>query len=486
MSGYVYLVGAGCGSADLITVRGARLISQCDCLVYDDLIDAELLNSTRPDCEMIYMGKRSGAHSAPQQEISAKLVEKALEGKTVVRLKGGDPFVFGRGGEEILALQEADIGFEEVPGISSCIAVPASVGIPVTHRGKARSFHVVTGHTADTADSLPEGLENLAKCEGTLVFLMGLKNLPGIAAGLVRFGKSAETPAAVISGADREHPKAVRGVLSDIARKVQDAGLLSPAVIVVGDVAALELADTKQLPLTGRHIGLTGTDAITGKLASGLQALGASVTTLLRSKVVRLPFDLKAATDGKPHWLAFTSSNGVREFFAQAREEGIDYRKFSALRFAVIGAATGKTLEGYGFHADLIPDEATSHGLGLALQEAVKDGEDVLLYRSARGSRELLQLLDERAIPWTDIPTYDLQPEIPMGASPKKMDYLAFSSASGVNLFADAFGGIPEGVKCVCIGTVTAAALERRGVTDYLMASEISAEGILTTILADN
>lgn len=482
MTGFVSLVGAGCGGAELITLKGAQCIRSCDCLVYDDLISMELLSMAKPGCETIYMGKRSGSHSAPQIEISRKLVELAQAGKKVVRLKGGDPFVFGRGGEEIIALQQAGIPFEVVPGISSCIAVPAAVGIPVTHRGSARSFHVITGHTADTGNTLPEGLENLAQCEGTLVFLMGLKNLRAIAAGLVNFGKSADTPAAVVSGADREHPAAVRGSLATIADLTESAQLSAPAVIVVGDVAALDFSCPQELPLLGQKIGLTGTDAITGKLSAGLKAMGADVHSMLRSRVVSLPFTAAQAADGKAHWVTFTSSNGVREFFSRVRSEEIDLRKLSACSFAVIGKATGETLASYGFHADLIPSDATSHGLGLALRDVVQDGADVLLYRSKRGSRELLQLLDEKKIPWQDIPTYDLCPETPMGAAPENMDWLVFSSASGVDLFADAFGSIPEGVKCVCIGAVTAAALERHGVKDYFTAAEISARGILQTI----
>lgn len=482
MSGFVYLVGSGCGPADYITRKGWEKLQTCDVLVFDDLIPQELLAVVKPDCETIYMGKRSGAHSAPQAEISAMLVKKAQEGKTVVRLKGGDPFVFGRGGEEIIALQEAGIDFEEVPGISSCIAVPAAVGIPVTHRGLARSFHVITGHTADTSDTLPENLAELSKLEGTLVFLMGLKNLGGIAAGLIAGGKDPETPAAVVSGADRLHPKAVRGTLADIARKVLDAKLPSPAVIVVGKVAALNLCREEALPLAGLTIGLTGTDVMTRKLASGLQNLGAQTAVYLRSKVVRLPFSTEKAVDGKPHWVVFTSSNGVREFFTQVKEEKRDLRGLHACRFAVIGKATGDTLAAYGFYPDLVPGIATSNGLGKALQEAVKPGEDVLLYRSARGSTELLALLDEKQIPWQDFPVYDLMPEIPMGADPKKADYLAFSSGSGVELFAEQFGSIPENVKCVCIGDVTAKALKKYR-EDFLMAPEISAQGIVDAII---
>lgn len=484
MSGFVYLVGSGCGPADYITRKGWSLLQNCDVLVFDDLIPQELLSVVKPDCETIYMGKRSGAHSAPQTEISAMLVKKAQEGKKVVRLKGGDPFVFGRGGEEILALQQADIDFEEVPGISSCIAVPAAVGIPVTHRGLARSFHVITGHTADTQDTLPENLNELAKLEGTLVFLMGLKNLGGIAAGLILGGKDPATPAAVVSGADRLHPKAVRGKLSDIAQKVEEVKLPSPAVIVVGKVAALNLCREKTLPLAGLTVGLTGTDVMTQKLAAGLQTLGAQTAVYLRSRVVRLPFTVEKAVDGKPHWVVFTSSNGVREFFAQIKEEKCDLRRLNACRFAVIGKATGETLGNYGFYPDLVPAIATSNGLGKALQETVAPGEDVLLYRSVRGSTELLRLLDEKNIAWQDFPVYDLTPEIPVGADPRKADYLAFSSGSGVELFVQQFGSIPANVKCVCIGDVTAKAL-RKYREDFLMAAEISAQGIVDAIMGN-
>ncbi len=483
MSGFVYLVGAGCGEADLITVRGEKLLKTCDCLVYDDLIPMELLSMVKPGCEAFYMGKRSGAHSAPQREISGKLVELAESGKTVVRLKGGDPFVFGRGGEEIAALQEAGIPFEVVPGISSCIAVPAAVGIPVTHRGSARSFHVVTGHTADTADSLPENLQALAACEGTLVFLMGLKNLPGIAEELIACGKAPATPAAVVSGANRAHPRAVRGTLSDIAELTAQAGLAAPAVIVVGEVAGLDFACRKNLPLRDIRVGLSGTDAITDKLSAGLTALGADVHLCLRSKVVELPFDVSAAVDGAPHWVTFTSSNGVRTFFAQCRKADIDLRRFVSVRFAAIGTATAKTLASYGFRADLVPEEATSHGLGLALQREVTEG-DVLLYRSARGSTELLEMLSEKNIAWQDIPTYDLEPQYPREENPARMDYLVFSSASGVELFRERYG-LFEKPRYVCIGAVTAAALENCGITDYLVASEISTEGIMQVILED-
>ena len=241
-TGRVYLVGAGCGEADLITVRGLRLLERCEAVVYDDLLYPELLNAVPAGAEKLYVGKRQGRYSMAQEDINALLIAKAREGKIVVRLKGGDPFVFGRGGEEALALQAAGVEWEYVPGVTSAVAVPGEAGIPVTHRGVSRGFHVVTAHTADTADGLPEDLEELARLkEGTLVFLMGLSQLEKIALRLVEAGLSPEAPAAVISGKSAPRPMAVRGTLGDIAERTREAGAEAPAVIVVGGTAGMDL-----------------------------------------------------------------------------------------------------------------------------------------------------------------------------------------------------------------------------------------------------
>lgn len=237
-AGHVALVGAGCGSADLITVRGLRLLRQCTALVYDDLIDASLLDELPAGAETFYMGKRSGHHAAPQEEINAKLIELAQAGHRVVRLKGGDPFVFGRGGEEALALRQAGIDFEVVPGISSAIAIPGEAGIPVTHRGLSREVHIITAHTR--AEERPD-YRKYAAMEGTLVFLMGLQRLEKIAADLQAGGMAGDTPAAVVSGGNAVHPAAVRAPLCRIARAARTAGVEAPAIILVGNVAALDV-----------------------------------------------------------------------------------------------------------------------------------------------------------------------------------------------------------------------------------------------------
>ena len=241
-SGRVYLVGAGCGAADLITVRGLRLLERCGAVVYDDLLAQKLLGAAPEGAERLYVGKRQGRHSMAQEDINALLIEKAQEGKMVVRLKGGDPFVFGRGGEEALALQAAGVEWEYVPGVSSAVAVPGAAGIPVTHRRVSRSLHAVTAHTADAPDGLPEELEDLARLSGgTLVFLRGLSRLEDLARQLVEAGLPLQTPAAVVSGENAPRPMAVRGTLEDIACKARAAGAEAPAVIIVGGTAGMDL-----------------------------------------------------------------------------------------------------------------------------------------------------------------------------------------------------------------------------------------------------
>lgn len=241
--GRVALVGAGCGRADLITVRGLRLLQQCRAVVYDDLIDTALLDTVPAGAERIYVGKRSGRHSAPQAEINAALIALAQRGGLTVRLKGGDPYVFGRGGEEALALQRAGIPFEVVPGITAAIAVPAEAGIPVTHRGVSRAVHIITAHTQDETPDFSRWAALAA--DGTLVFLMGLQRLPQIAAGLLAGGLPPETPAAVLSGGNAPHPAAVRASLGEITDAARAAGVEAPAVIVVGDVAGMELESSQ-------------------------------------------------------------------------------------------------------------------------------------------------------------------------------------------------------------------------------------------------
>lgn len=484
-TGCVWLIGAGCGSADLITVRGLALLRRCDVVVYDDLIDSALLAEAPREARRVYMGKRCGRHSAPQEEISRLLVEEARAGRRVARLKGGDPFVFGRGGEEAQALTEAGVPFEEVPGISSAIAIPAAAGIPVTHRHVSRSVHIIAGHTA--AGGPPEDVEHLAALNGTLVFLMGLSCLEQIVERLLAAGKPADTPAAVLSGGNAAHPAAVRGILGTIARRVREADVRPPAVIVVGDVAALDLSGTLKRPLDGVRVGLTGTEAMTARLRDLLEPLGARPLQVERAVVEALPIEEEGLFRDR-RWLVFTSVNGVETFFRHLRRERVDLRRMAGCRFAVIGAATGTALERHDILPELCPDACTSAALAAALTERVSPGEDVVLLRSKEGTPLLPSLLQRQGIPVRDVPIYTVRSdrETAEAAEPvlETLDYLVFSSAGGVERYFALHGAVPAGgTVCVCIGGVTARALETRYGGPYLTASSISARGIAETIL---
>ena len=483
--GRVYLVGAGCGKAELITVRGLELLRRCGVAVYDDLIDRALLREIPSGAEAVYMGKRQGKRSASQEEICARLIQYAREGKMVVRLKGGDPFLFGRGGEEMAALRAAGVPCEEVPGVTSALAIPAMAGIPVTHRGMSRSVHIVTAHTMD---GLPEFLDRLAPLPGTLVFLMGLSQIEGITRRLLAAGKPGGTPAAVLSGGNSPHPAEVRGTLADIAGKARAANVQPPAVIVVGAVAGLDLAFSTALPLEGVTVGLSGSEPMTKKLGEALGPLGAR-TFIAQQSVIRplpLPMGLDSLCDGTPRWLAFTSANGVREFFRRLKVEQVDLRRLHSCRFAVIGAATGRALSAQGFQADLCPETYTTAALARALLETVPPREEIVLLRSRQGSEELLRTLSaSRAV--RDIHLYDAVPA-PLaegvGEWLERADYLVFTSAGGVKMFLEERGGVPARAKCVCIGEVTAAALARHWNGSPILAKGTSVEGIAGAILA--
>ncbi len=495
LPGSVALVGAGCGKADLITLRGLRLLQQCQAVVYDDLIDEELLDAPPESAERIYVGKRSGVHAASQEEINQRLIGLARSGLKVVRLKGGDPYLFGRGGEEMTALKAAGIFCQEVPGIPSPMGIAAEAGIPVTHRGISRSLHIVTAHTADTKDGLFEDFDALAKLSGTLVFLMGLAHLPVVAARLIAAGKDPKTPSAVISGGNAPNPACVRASLDAIA---DNAGVSAPAIILVGGVTAMDLSADE--PLKGVRVGLTGTPEIEKKQRVALQALGAETVWAVRSEIKELPgaYDWRRLSVDSD-WLVFTSANGVRACFRQLAETDKDMdwlswnRNFlKGKKFAVIGAATGAALARYGIDADVCPDTYTSEHLASAIAAVAKPGERVTLLRSALATKTLPEMLQKSGFVVEDIPVYDLESS-PGAASLPKLDYLTFSSAGGVESFFKQHGAVPKGACCVCIGSVTAKALAQHTDTYFLTASEvsgevsgkISAEGIVEAILHD-
>lgn len=440
----VYLIGAGPGDPGLITVKGLEFIKQCDTIIYDRLGTYQLLEMVKPDCRRIYVGKQAGSHYKKQPEINEILVEEGRKGNMVVRLKGGDPFVFGRGGEEVTALLEAGIPFQVIPGITSAVAVPEVCGIPVTHRGTSRSFHVITGHKrADIHRSDEDVLNDYAYIrnqEGTSVFLMGLNRLPQIMERLVQTGAEEHTPVAVISKGTMPGQQIVRGDIQSIADKVNDAKLESPAIIVVGENAALDFTAPNRGPLQNVHVGLVGTPKLREKMRVAIDALGGQSYSIVDMSVEqteekdRLRVALEHIEDYS--WLAFTSQNTITLFFKWLREWNIDVRKLAHLKFAVVGAGTRDALKSEGYIADYVPDEYTTSALAMGLANAMNDGEKLLLPRAVQGSETMLDILDKGGVTYEEIPVYDVVGRRMESIQYlKDLDVITFVSASGVRGF---------------------------------------------------
>ena len=458
-AGKVWLVGAGCGGPELITVKGLSLVKSCDVLLYDSLSAKELLDRARPDCERIDVGKWYGGRAASQEEINRLLIQKAQEGKTVVRLKGGDPYVFGRGGEEMLALLEAGIACEEVPGISSAFAAPAAAGIPVTHRGLSRSVTVLT------ASSLTEGAEQLtgadyealARLSGTLVILMGMHHLKELTDRLIGAGMSPFRPAAVVMEGATKRQRWVRAPLERLAEEAVRAGLKAPSVIVIGETASLHLApmsfsETDALPrgasepqacgpLSGARVAVTGTDGFAARLSVALRKQGAETVDL--SFLETVPTEQPLPEISGFSWLVFTSPNGVRLFQKKMRQERRDLRGLAGKKIAVIGPGTGEALEESGLFYDLMPQIHDAAHLGAALAERMEGKERALLLRSELGSPALTRELSAAGREYQDFPLYELwaKPEQREEAFRRlreaQPDYLLFGSASGVRSFVE-------------------------------------------------
>lgn len=482
MKGKVYIIGAGCGSYDLITLRGLELLKRSDVIIYDALIDRRLLLANGK-AELICVGKRAGKHSSSQEEINKLLVNKALEGHTVARLKGGDPFVFGRGGEEINALNEAHIPFDLVPGISSAIAVPELAGIPVTHRYVSRSFHVITGHTAaGEADySKYSGLD------GTLVFLMGLGNISAIADGLIKGGRSPAEPAAVISDGASLKQKIIRGTLADIYEKVRDASLPSPAVIVIGETAEMELMPTIELPLRNVSVTVTGIADFCAKLSKKLAELGADTYAVPHVRLAEYKDNAlldKALEQPEDYGcIAFTGRHGAEIFLRRMKNKGIDIRRLSPAKLAAIGKSTAGFLADFGLYADIVPDIFTSAGLGKAIADNSDKSKKVLIARAEKGSDDLTDELKKAGMKYDDIRLYDTV--IDHDAVPDKVDtdYIVFGSSAGINGFVTSGAELTERTKIICIGSVTASAQNRY--KNIITASPHTAEGIISAIITE-
>lgn len=454
----VVLVGAGCGRKT-ITLQAVELLSRCDCVVYDSLLDPQLLELCPPNCEKIFVGKRSGLHSKTQEEINRILLSCGKQYALTVRLKGGDPFVFGRGGEELQALSQAGIAGYAVPGISSCIAAAEMAGIPVTHRGLASGFQVHTAHSAGKEISFTE----LANTRDTLVFLMAKAAGEKIQQDLLLGGMPPDMPVAVLSQAGQENAAVKRGTLSELEALTRQ--LPAPLTVLVGKVCGLSLKSSsedssqKDLPL----VAVTGTPAHVKRVSDALRRRGLLGVECAFSRIHPLEFDGFFAQMDSFSWLVFTSGNGVDRFFGRARELGLDWRRFGNKKFAVIGEYTARQLSRWGFTADLMPQKFTAQALCQELLALHLPKERIALLRAKAGSPVLLQAGIQFSIYETKTDSALLQAraeQILRPDSPLRM--ITFSSAGGAKALLDHYR-LPRGMQAVCIGEETAAELRRHG-----------------------
>ncbi len=488
-TGKVYLIGAGPGDPGLITVKGLECVRKADVIIYDYLANERLLDHRRPDAELIYVGKQGSRHTLPQAEINDLIVGKARKGKVVARLKGGDPFIFGRGGEEAEELVDAGIPFEVVPGVTAATAVPTYAGIPLTHREHTASVAFVTGHEDPTKPESKVHWDHIATGIGTLVFFMGMKNLPNIVDNLVSHGRSADTPVALIQWGTRTDQRVVTGTLRNIVDRVSAAKLGPPAIIVVGEVVALrdKLNWYESKPLFGRRIVVTRSRDQASVFAEMLIDRGATPIEFPSIDVVPPASwaELDAALDALTsyQWVIFTSANAVRFFFERLRSRGMDIRALRGNSICVVGPKTAEALERFSLKADLVPAEFKAEGVLAALGGVRVKGMRFLIPR-AKVARELIpDRLRELGAEVTVATAYEnVRPASDVDRvrklfEEKKIAAVTFTSSSTVDNFVEMLGqkeykGLVNGVAVACIGPVTAKTAERYGMRVDVMPKE--------------
>lgn len=482
--GKVYLVGAGPGDPGLITVRGKYLLERAEVVVYDYLANRKLLKHVPDDAEFIYAGKKGGAkHMHTQEEINKMLVDHALAGKIVVRLKGGDPFIFGRGGEELEKLYDANVPFEVVPGVTSATAAATYAGIPITHRNYTASVAFLTGHEDPTKDNSNIDWAKLATGAGTIVVYMGIKNLPIIVENLLKHGRDPQTPVAVVRWASTPEQQTVVGTLETIKDIVAEAGIKPPSLIIVGEV--VKLRDTidwfEKRPLFGKSIVVTRTREQASQLIAGLEENGANC--LECSTIDIKPVDTYAVLDAELerlqeyHWIIFSSLNGVTHFFKRLYSRGMDARDLKGPHIAVVGKSTADLLHSYGLNADLIPSVFTSEGLAESLLDLGVEGRNILIPRAEKGREILPETLRGAGAQVTIAPVYKNSPpagrkeELREELDAGKVDMVTFTSSSTVRNFLTMVDAESEeklkellaGVKIAAIGPITAKTVTDNG-----------------------
>jgi uroporphyrinogen III methyltransferase/synthase len=497
----IYLVGSGPGDPGLFTLKGVRCMEEADAVVYDRLAPRALLGYARPEAEQIYVGKKPGNPTMSQGEINDLLVKMGRAGMTVVRLKGGDPYIFGRGGEEALALTRAGLSFEVVPGVTSGVAAPAYAGIPVTHRNVATSVAFVTGHEDPTKGSQDVDWEKLANGVDTLVLYMGVDRLEEISTGLITAGRKPDTPVACVRWGTLPVQRTITGTLQDIADRVAEAGLQPPAIIVVGEVVALRekgLDWYERRPLFGRRVIVTRARAQAGELAADLERLGAEVHEFPTIEISPPedfgPLDAAIRDLDSFGLIIFTSVNGIEAFLKRLQHHGLDLRAVPRdAKVAAIGPATAERIEQAGLRVDVVPEEYRAEALIEALGAHPLAGERILIPR-AKVAREVLpKTLREAGAEVVVPPAYESVPstkgkeEVSLRLQSGEIDCVTFTSSSTVENFVGAFGAgeaawLLSETRVACIGPITADTARKHGLRVDAEAKEYTIPGLIEAV----
>ena len=498
MAGIVYLIGAGPGDAGLLTIKGAECIKKAEVVVYDYLADKKLLSYARDNAELIYVGKQANHHTMKQEEINQLLVNKAKEGKVVARLKGGDPFVFGRGGEEALALRENGLSFEVVPGVTSAIAAAAYAGIPVTHRKIAASFAVITGHEDPTREESGINWKNLAVGIDTLVFLMGVSNLPYITKQLVENGRDPKTPAALVRWGTKLQQEVLTTTVENAAADVKKYGLKPPAVFIVGNVVALRdsLKWFDNKILFGKNVLITRAREQASKLTAELENMGAGC---IEAPVIKIgpPDDGFAGLDksiediAKYSWIIFTSTNGAEKFFDRLYYKNRDIRALGGARIAAIGQSTAQKLLTYGIKADIVPKEFFAEGLLEKIQPFVDADSNILIPRAKEARTVLPDALRSIGAKVDVVQCYKTiaadcdYSDVIAKLENREIDVVTFTSSSTVTNLLSLLNGrkdLLNGVVKACIGPITAKTCEQNDIKPDITAKVYTIKGLADAI----
>jgi len=490
----VYLVGAGPGDPGLMTRRSLELIASADAILYDRLIPPGALEGARPEAELRYVGKEPGAAALTQEETNQLLVELARDGKRVVRLKGGDPFVFGRGGEEAEALAAGGVPFEVVPGVTAGVAAPAYAGIPVTHRDVASAVAFVTGHEDPAKPESALDWDALARFPGTLVLYMGIKNLPQIAERLTAAGRDPDQPAAVVERGTQPGQRTIVDTLAGIAARVEAEGIRAPAITLVGPVVALRdtVAWLERRPLHDEVVAVTRARAQASGLAARLRELGAEVVEAPAIRIEPRPLDgeLLAAVEriGEYALICLTSPNGVRLLFDALGKRGHDARALAGATVAAIGPGTATELERRGMRPDVMPEEFVAEALVEALKPIEVEGRRVLVARAAEARSVLPDALSARGAEVDEVALYETVAE-PLGdaerAALERATYVTFTSSSTVRFLLESGVRPPDGARIVSIGPVTSATAQEHGLTVHVEAARHDIDGLVEALSAD-